>query len=60
MNRGLILAKTSVKEKFFDLTFTDVHMGCQKVPKSDFKIIQSLFFIEEYQFRRRFFVIVIF
>jgi hypothetical protein len=45
-------------------------MGRQKVPKSDFqsqfsmsKIIQTFlifFFIEEYQFRRRFFVIVIF
>ena len=36
--QGLILAKKSVKEKqFIDLTFTDVHMGCQKVPKSDFQ-----------------------
>jgi hypothetical protein len=67
----LILAKKSVKEKyFFDLTFTDVHMGRQKVPKSDFqshfsmskiiRIFLNFFFIEEYQFRRRFFVIVIF
>ena len=33
-----MLAKKSVKEKYiFDLTFTDVHMGLQKVPKSDFK-----------------------
>ena len=32
------MSKKSVKEKyFFDLTFTDVHMGCQKVPKSDFQ-----------------------
>ena len=31
-----ILAKESVK-KIYDLTFTDVHMGCQKVPKSDFQ-----------------------
>ena len=30
--------KKSIKEKyFFDLTFTDVHMGRQKVPKSDFQ-----------------------
>ena len=37
VNRGSILAKKSVKSKyFFDLTFTDVHTGCQKVPKSDF------------------------
>jgi hypothetical protein len=36
--RGLIVAKKSVKEKlFFDLSFTDVHMGRQKVPKSDFQ-----------------------
>ena len=35
---GLILAKKSLKEKyFFDLTFRDVHMGCPKVPKSDFQ-----------------------
>ena len=35
--RELILGKKSVKEKlFFDLTFTDVHMDHQKVPKSDF------------------------
>ena len=34
----LDFSKKSVKEKyFFDLTFTDVHMGCQKVPKSDFQ-----------------------
>jgi hypothetical protein len=52
------------------LTFTDVHIGRQKVPKSDFQSHFSLskknwiflifFFIQEYQFRRRFFVIVIF
>jgi hypothetical protein len=29
--QGLHFSKKSVKEKcFFDLTFTDVHMGCQK------------------------------
>ena len=67
----IILAKKSAKEKhFFDLTYTDVHMGLQKVPKSDFqsqfsmaKIIQIFlifFFIDEYQFRRRFFIIAIF
>ena len=37
VNRGLVLAKKSVKKWFFDLTFTDVHMGQQKVPKSDFQ-----------------------
>ena len=52
------------------MTYTDVHMGLQKVPKSDFqsqfsmaKIIQiflNFFFIDEYQFRRRFFIIAIF
>ena len=32
------ITKKSVKEKyFFDLTFTDVQMGRQKVPKSDFQ-----------------------
>ena len=36
--QGLDFSKKSVKEKyFFDLTFTDVHMGRQKVPKSDFQ-----------------------
>ena len=71
VNRGLILAKKSVKEKyFFDLTFTDVHMGCQKVPKSDFqsqfsmsknvRIFLKKNFIEEYQFRTTFFVKYIF
>ena len=62
----MILAKKSVKAKyFFYLTITDVQMGRQKVPKSDFqrqfamsKII--LIFIEEYQFRKKFFVIVVF
>ena len=38
VNRGFILTKKSVKEKhFFYLTFTDVHMGRRKVPKSDFQ-----------------------
>ena len=61
--RGLILAKKSVQYKyFFDLTFTDVHMGCQRVPKSDIQshfsiqIFLIFFFIEGYQF----FVVVIF
>ena len=69
--RGFILAKKSVKEKyFFDLTFTDVHMGRQKVPKSDFqsqfsmskndRIFLKKIFIEEYQFRTTFFVKYIF
>ena len=58
------------KNNSFILTFTDVHMGRQKMPKSDFqsqfsqsKIVRTflnLIFIEEYQFRSRFFVIVIF
>ena len=25
------------KKNLFDLTFTDVHRGCQKMPKSDFQ-----------------------
>ena len=29
--------KISKRNIFFDLTFTDVHMGSQKVPKSDFQ-----------------------
>ena len=29
--------KISKRIIFFDLTFTDVHMGRQKVPKSDFQ-----------------------
>ena len=38
INRDFILAKKSVKEKyFFELTFTDVHMGRQKVSKADFQ-----------------------
>ena len=38
LDLGLTLAKKSVKEKhFFDMTFTDVHMGRQKVPKFDFQ-----------------------
>ena len=68
VNKGLILAKQIKKEKYiFDLTFTAVHMGCQKGPKIDFqsqfsmsKIIRSFlnfFFIEDYQFRSTFFVI---
>ena len=54
VNKGLILAKKSVKEKhFFDLTFTDVHMGRQNVPKSIFYVknhsnLSDFFFIEEY------------
>ena len=71
VNRNLILANKSVKEKyFFDLTFIDVHMGRQKAPKSDFqsrfslskivRIFLIFFFIEEYQYRRSFFDIVIF
>ena len=52
------------------MTFTDVHIGRQKVPKSDFqrqfsmsniiRIFLIFFFIEEYQFRGSFFIIVIF
>ena len=38
VNKGLILAKQIKKEKYiFDLTFTAVHMGCQKGPKIDFQ-----------------------
>ena len=54
----------------FDLTFTDVHMGHQKVPKSDFqsqfsmsknvRIFLKKNFIEEYQFRTTFVVKYIF
>ena len=68
--QGLRFRKKISKKNFFDLIFTEVHMCHQKVPKSDFqshfsmsKIIQIFlifFFIEEYQFRRRFFVNVIF
>ena len=70
--QGLHFSKKISKIKtFFDLTFTDVHMGRQKVLKSDFqshfstsKIIQIFliyfFFIEEYQICRRFIVVVIF
>jgi hypothetical protein len=68
--QGLDFGKKAVKKKeFFNLTFTDVHMGRQKVPKSNFqsqfstsKIIWIflIFFIEEYEFRRIFFVIVTF
>ena len=68
--QGLDFSKENNLKQFFDLTFADVHMGRQKVPKSDFqsqfsmskiiRIFLIFFFIEEYQFRRRFFVIVIF
>ena len=69
--QGFDFSKTSVIEKyFFDLTFTDVHMGHQKVPKSDFqsqfsmskndRIFLKKKFIEEYQFRTTFFVKYIF
>ena len=69
--QGLHFSKKSAKENiFFVLTFTDVHMGHQKVPKSDFqshfymskiiRIFLIFFFTKEYQFRRRFLVIVIF
>ena len=34
--KGLDFNKKSQKYFFFDWTFTDVHMGRQKVPKSDF------------------------
>ena len=51
VNRGFILAKISKIYIYFFLTFTDVHMGRQKVPKSDFqshfsmtKIIRIFFF----------------
>ena len=59
----LITDLLKINNSFMYLTFTDVHMGRQKVPNLTFKvnflcrkIIQSLqfFFIEEYQFRRRF------
>ena len=49
--------KISKIEIFFDLTFTDIQMGCQKVPKSDFQSqfsmsknhsnLSGFFFIEE-------------
>ena len=36
--QGLYFSKKISKiEIFFDLTFTDVHTGRQKVPKSDFE-----------------------
>ena len=69
-HQGVDFSKKSVKQKhFFDLTFTDVHMGRQKVPKADFqsqfkcqKSFESFlsFFIKEFQFKRRFYVIIIF
>ena len=40
--------KISKKKKKIDLTFTDVHMGRQKVPKSDF---QSQFSICQKSFK---------
>ena len=62
--------KISKRKYFFDLTFTDVHMDRQKVPKSDFQsqfsmsknvqIFLKKIFIEEYQFRTTFFVKYIF
>ena len=68
--QGLDFSKKSVKEKyFFDLTFTDAHTSCQKVPKSDFQgqfsmskiiLIILILFIEKYQFRSTFFAIDIF
>ena len=65
--QGLYFRKKSVKKwKNFDLTFTDVHMDRQKVPKSDFqsqfsmsknvRIFLKKNFIEEYQFRSIFIV----
>ena len=52
------------------MTYTDVQMGRQKVPKSDFQsqfftsknvqIFLKKIFIEEYQFRTTFFVKYIF
>ena len=57
--QGLDFSKKISKMKMiFDLTFTDVQKGCQKVPKSDFQNHSNLsdfFFTEEYQFRRRVF-----
>ena len=36
--QGLDFSKNISKKKyFFDLTYTDVHMGRQKVPTSDFQ-----------------------
>ena len=62
--------KISKRKIIFDLTFTDVHMGRQKVPKSDFqsqfsmskiiRIFLNFFFTEEYQFRATLFVKYIF
>ena len=62
--------KISKKKYFFDLTYTDVHTGRQKVPKSDFQshfsmskngqIFLKKKFIEEYQSRTTFFVKYIF
>ena len=56
--QGLDFSKK--KEKKNDLTFTDVHMGCQKGHKLDFQsqfsmskiiLIFLLFLIEKYQFK---------
>mgnify|MGYP001191379994 CR=1 FL=1 len=42
--QGLDFSKKISKRKiFFDLTFTDVHMGRQKVPKSDFQSHFSMY-----------------
>ena len=60
----MILVKISVKEQeIFVSTFTNVHMGCQELPQSDFqsqfsmpkiiRIFLIFFFIEEYQFISR-------
>ena len=64
------MSKKSIKRKKNDLTFTDVHMGHQKVTKSCFQsqfsmskiipIFLNSFLIEEYHFRRTLFVIDIF
>ena len=48
--QGLNFSKKSVKEKKIDLTFTDVHLGIQKVPKSDFQSQFSMStFFESYK-----------
>ena len=69
--QGLDCSKKISKRKiFFDLAFKDVHMGCQKVPKSDFqsqfsmsKFIQIFlifFSMKNISLEEGFFVIVIF
>ena len=62
--------KISKRKIFFDLTLTDVHIGRQKVPKSDFqsqfsmsKFIQIFlifFSMKNISLEEGFFVIVIF